>query len=67
MYSLDVEENHQIEQFYRGWVMDEMVGMVVLNNRGLARLVKVDAYADITNTSILPRTQLQNRGLYANA
>ena len=67
MYSLDVEENHQIEQFYRGWVMDEMVGMVVLNNRGLARLVKVDNYADITNTSILPRTQLQNRGLYANA
>jgi len=25
MYSLDVEENHQVEQFYKGWVMDELV------------------------------------------
>lgn len=66
MYSLDVEENHQIEQFYRGWVMDEMVGMVVLNNRGLARVVKVDNYVDIDNGTLV-RTQLQNRGLYSNS
>jgi len=66
MYSLDVEENHQIEQFYRGWVMDEMVGMVVLNNRGLARIVKVDNYADIDNGTLV-RTRLQDRGLYGNS
>jgi hypothetical protein len=35
MYSLDVEENHQVEQFYKGWVMDELIGMLVLNPRGL--------------------------------
>jgi hypothetical protein len=40
MYSLDVEENHQVEQFYKGWVMDELVGMLVLNARGLSRVVK---------------------------
>jgi len=40
MYSLDVEENHQVEQFYKGWVMDELVGMVVLNPRGISRIVK---------------------------
>lgn len=40
MYSLDVEENHQVEQFYKGWVMDELVGMLVLNARGIARIVK---------------------------
>jgi hypothetical protein len=40
MYSLDVEENHQVEQFYKGWVMDELVGMLVLNPRGIARVVK---------------------------
>jgi len=39
-YSLDVEENHQVEQFYKGWVMDEMIGMLILNWRGLARIVK---------------------------
>ena len=47
MYSLDVEENHQIEQFYRGWVMDELVGMLVLNPRGLARIVKLTDYSDV--------------------
>jgi hypothetical protein len=41
MYSLDVEENNQIEQFRRGWVMDELIGMLVLNPRGLAALKKV--------------------------
>ncbi len=40
MYSLDVEENHQVEQFYKGWVMDELIGMVILNGRGLSRIVK---------------------------
>lgn len=41
MYSLDVEENNQIEQFRRGWVMDELLGMVVLNPRGLGAIKKV--------------------------
>jgi len=41
MYSLDVEENNQIEQFRRGWVMDELIGMLVLNPRGLAAIKKV--------------------------
>ncbi len=43
MYSLDVEENHQVEQFYKGWVMDELIGMLVLNARGIARIVKAGA------------------------
>lgn len=41
MYSLDVEENNQIEQFRRGWVFDELLGMLVLNPRGLAAIKKV--------------------------
>jgi hypothetical protein len=45
MYSLDVEENHQVEQFYKGWVMDELIGMLVLNARGLARILKADSTA----------------------
>lgn len=40
LYSLDVEENHQVEAFYKGWVFDEMVAMMILNPRGLARIVK---------------------------
>jgi len=40
MYSLDVEENPQVEQFHKGWVMDELVGMAILNPRGLVRMVK---------------------------
>lgn len=59
MYSLDVEENHQVEQFYRGWVMDEMVGMIVLNNRSLARVLKSDSYAA---TGVV--TRIDQRGLY---
>jgi hypothetical protein len=43
MYSLDVEENNQIEQFRRGWVFDELIGMLVLNPRGLAAIKKVNA------------------------
>jgi len=31
-----------VEQFYRGWVMDEMIGMI-LNPRGLARILKAGA------------------------
>jgi hypothetical protein len=45
MYSLDVEENHQVEQFYKGWVMDELIGMLVLNPRGIARVLKADSTA----------------------
>jgi hypothetical protein len=45
MYSLDVEENHQVEQFYKGWVMDELIGMLVLNARGLARILKAGTTA----------------------
>lgn len=40
MYSLDVEENPQVEQFHKGWVMDELVGMAILNPRGLVILRK---------------------------
>jgi len=40
MYSLDVEENNQVEQFYRGWVMDELISMLILNPRGLAKIQK---------------------------
>ena len=40
MYSLDVEENNQVEQFHKGWVMDELVGMAILNPRGLVKIVK---------------------------
>ncbi len=40
MYSLDVEENNRLAAFLRGWVMDEMVGMAILNPRGLVKLVK---------------------------
>lgn len=40
MYSLDVEENHSVETFWKGWVMDELVGMLILNARGLSRIIK---------------------------
>lgn len=52
MYSLDVEENHQVEQFYKGWVMDELIGMLVLNARGLSRIVKADSTAAPTKLDI---------------
>jgi len=38
MYSLDVEENNKVEAFHKGWVMDEMVGMSILNPRGVVKL-----------------------------
>lgn len=40
MYSLDVEENHTPEKFHKGWVMDELVSLIVLNPRGLGKLIK---------------------------
>lgn len=40
LYSLDVEENHVVEAFWKGWVFDEMVSMAVLNPRGIATVVK---------------------------
>lgn len=40
LYSLDVEENHEVDRFLRGWVFDEMVAQVVLNPRGIAAVVK---------------------------
>lgn len=39
-YSLDVEENHRVESFWRGWVFDEMINMLVLNPRGIASVTK---------------------------
>jgi len=43
MYSLDVEEDHQVERFMRGWVMDELVGMAIVNPRGIIILRKAVA------------------------
>lgn len=40
LYSLDVEENHTVESFWKGWVFDEMVSMAILNPRGIATLTK---------------------------
>lgn len=40
MYSLDVEENNLVQQFHKGWVMDELVGMAILNARGIIILRK---------------------------
>lgn len=41
LYSLDVEENHLVEAFWKGWVFDEMVNMTILNPRGIATITKV--------------------------
>jgi hypothetical protein len=40
LYSLDVEENHHVEAFWKGWVFDEMVSMAILNPRGIATIQK---------------------------
>jgi hypothetical protein len=61
MYSLDVEENHQVEHFHKGWVMDELIGMMILNARGIARLRKDDD--NLPNSGII--TNIAERGLYA--
>jgi hypothetical protein len=48
LYSLDVEENHTVESFWRGWVFDEMVSMAILNPRGIATITKTVASQPIT-------------------
>lgn len=40
MYSLDVVENHKPETFSYGWTMDELIGMAILNPRGIVKIVK---------------------------
>jgi hypothetical protein len=40
LYSLDVEENHDVEAFWKGWVFDEMVSMAILNPRGITMVEK---------------------------
>ena len=40
LYSLDVEENHNVEAFWKGWVFDEMVSMAILNPRGISTVTK---------------------------
>jgi hypothetical protein len=40
LYSLDVEENHVVEAFWKGWVFDEMIAMAILNPRGIATVTK---------------------------
>lgn len=45
MYSLDVEENPQVEQFHKGWVMDELIGMAILNAAGIVAIRKEGAAA----------------------
>jgi len=60
MYSLDVEENHQVEQFHKGWVMDELVGMMILNARGLARIRKDSDNSPASGII----TNIAERGLY---
>jgi len=52
MYSLDVEENHQVEQFWKGWVLDELIGMLILNARGLSRILKASSTAAPTKLDI---------------
>jgi len=39
-YSLDVEEDPMVEKFHKGWVMDEYVGMSIINPRGLVRIIE---------------------------
>jgi hypothetical protein len=40
LYSLDVEEDNQVARFVRGWVMDELIAMMVINPRGIVILRK---------------------------
>jgi hypothetical protein len=40
MYSLDCVENNKTESFHVGWVMDELIGMAILNPRGVVILRK---------------------------
>jgi hypothetical protein len=34
-----------VEQFYKGWVLDELIGMLILNPRGISRILKADSPA----------------------
>lgn len=65
MYSLDVEENHLVEQFYKGWVLDEMVGLLVLNPKGLARILKSTSYETTAFAGGLGDPVISDRGLYS--
>lgn len=38
--SPEENDNHMEGQFYKGWVVDELIGMLVLNPRGLAAVYK---------------------------
>lgn len=40
MYSLDVVENNKPQDFVNGWVFDELIGMQILNPRGIVILRK---------------------------
>jgi hypothetical protein len=40
LYSLTVEENHNVPAFWKGWVFDEMVNISILNPRGIAKVTK---------------------------
>ncbi|QDH91730.1 major capsid protein [Mycobacterium phage Phrappuccino] len=40
MYSLDVDEDNQVERFVKGWVMDELIGMAIINPRGIVIIRK---------------------------
>ena len=39
-YSLDVVDRPRPEELELGWVMDELIGMMIVNPRGLVRIVK---------------------------
>lgn len=58
MYSLDVEENHSVETFWKGWVMDELVGMLILNARGLSRIVKSSDSLPFTGATTPPKLDI---------
>lgn len=47
MYSLDVEENHRVESFHKGWVLDELVSEIILNARGIARILKAGSVPNV--------------------
>jgi hypothetical protein len=53
LYSLDVEENHNVEAFWKGWVFDEMVSMAILNPRGIATITKTEAIEHTTDKDVL--------------
>ncbi len=40
LYSLQVDENHNVPAFWKGWVFDEMINMLILNPRGISIISK---------------------------